>query len=483
MTSADSKQTLRALFAPQVDDALGRQRDDTDTLPTLERRVELYLRAVHGARPATEEQRADARRRILEAMTVDMAETSTVARATVSQETQALRKATANTSQGSRLLDVLRDALIRPLMTPIVTGGPWRLAAISFATLVFAGVAWSAVWFYAARAAESVIASWVDSEAKSGRAYSCGSQGIGGFPVRIELSCVGLNVTLANAAQPTLIVNELQTVVSPLAPHTLVTTINGPISVRSNQSATLVGDWSRARLTLQSSPDSLRQVSLALDEPTFSRLSRGSKEPVFVGGRLEFGAAPAGISDIKIVAHATGVSFPEGDPITAQPFLADISAVLRNLPKSPERLAVLLHNWQSRGGSLEVIEARIQQGDAVAMGTGQLRLNDAGRIEGVLSVAATDTYQQLARTYSLDAKSGTRERERIAQSLLSDSRSQSRSLGTPETAQPADRRSADERYRPQTMQRQAEKMEIPIRFVDGRVYLEFTPIGEIAPLF
>jgi hypothetical protein len=478
MTSVDSKQTLCALFAPQVDDELGRQRDESDTLPTIERRVELYLRAVHGARPATEEQRADARRRILEAMAVDMAnalETSTMARATVNQETQALSKATVNTSQSSRLVNILRDALIWPLLTPIGTGSPWRFAAISFATLVFAGVAWSAVWFYAARAAESVIASWVDSEAKSGRTYSCGSQGIGGFPVRIELSCVGLNVTLANAAQPTLIVNELRTVVSPLAPHTLVTTINGPISVRSNQSATFVGDWSRAQLTLQSSPDSLGQVSLALDEPTFSRLSGDNKKPVLVGGRLELGAVPAGISGIKIVAHATGVSFPEGDPITAQPFLADISAVLRNLPKSPARLAVLLHDWQSRGGSLEVTEARIQQGDAVAIGAGQLRLNDAGRIEGALSVAATDTYQQLARTYSLDAKSGTRERERIAQSLPADSRSRSRSLGTPETAQPADR--------PQTMQRQAGKMDIPIRFVDGRVYLEFTPIGEIAPLF
>ena len=48
---------------------------------------------------------------------------------------------------------------------------------------------WTGFWKFAADKAQQTIDGWRAREAKSGRIYDCGSQTVGGFPFRIEVTC------------------------------------------------------------------------------------------------------------------------------------------------------------------------------------------------------------------------------------------------------------------------------------------------------
>jgi hypothetical protein len=284
------------------------------------------------------------------------------------------------------------------------------------------------------------------------------------------------------STQSTMVINakSLTTVASLFHPDTYVTEISGPVSITdSNQSATVVGNWALAQLTLNGKAAAkANKVSLVLDNPEIYRVASGKDKPLLAGGRLELDANTTSGSDINIAAHAIDVSVPEGGPITSRPFVANIAAILRNPgAKSAQSLAETLQDWQSRGGHIDVAEARIQQGDAVATGSGHIGLNLNGGLEGSVHLDASGPYRQLAQSYLRDGNSGAHEREQMAQAYLGQPRVQTRSLGgSPEAPAPV---------RPQPLLKPAQgaKLDIPIRFVNGAVYLGSTGLGAIPPLF
>ena len=489
MMKTESMRTLAAILAPEDEES--QSAAAPGALPGLEERVELFLRALHGSREVTALERADARRRILDAMAADLAGepdsyvVQSVKSASATSSAAAIAPARAARAAGpsalSRAWDVLREALLWPLM--ISSGGhPMRLVGVACALLLVAGGGWTGTWFYAAHRTETAIASLVASEAKAGRDYSCGSRSVGGFPLHVEVTCTALQATVAMSEQSTVIINakSLTTVASIFHPNAYVTEISGPVSVTdSNQSATLMGNWSLAQMTLHSKAASPSKVALVLENPEFYRLAQGKDKPLLAGGRLELNADASAGSNIKIAAHAINMSIPEGGPITSRPFVANIAAVFRKTEgQGAQSFAERLRDWQSRGGHIDVADARLQQGDALASGTGQIGLNLNGRLEGSLNLNTTGPYQQLALSYIRDGQSGARKRERLAQSFLGQPRVQTRSLGaTPEDRSPA------ARQRPLLVPAPGANLEIPIRFVDGTVYLGSTGLGALPPLF
>ncbi len=488
MAKFDSKQALLAVLAPEDEDshaaAAERLSADVPSLPSLNERVELFLRAVHGARDATPPERAEARLRILGAMADDLGDHSdhqlTQNFNTVSTAAPR-RPATMASAGGAGILtgiwDVLREALLWPLT--ISAGQPMRLAAVACAALLVVGGGWTATWFYAAHKTETAIASLLDQEAKAGRNYTCGSRSIGGFPLHVEVNCTALQARLAMSDRSTLVVdaNSVRSVASIFSPSTVVTDFGGPVSItRSGQSATVVGNWSLAQLTVQGEAASPSRVSFVLDNAEFNRVGQGSDKPLLAGSRIELNATAASAKVINVAARAIDVSIPDGGPITSRPFVADISAVLHDFAGgTPQMLADRLRDWQARGGHLEIASARIQQGDALATGTGQLALSADGTVEGSLRVSTAGPYEQLAQSYIRDGRSGAHKREQLAQSFLGRARIQTRSLGAPASELPTEKQ--------QAMPQQAGNLQLPIRFVDGAVILGATNLGEIPPLF
>src|SRR5215207_9656516 len=76
------------------------------------------------------------------------------------------------------------------------------LIALPLAIVVALGVAWTALWFYAAGEAETRLNDWQAQQAKGGRAFTCASRSVGGYPFRIEVTCAGVAVELKDAQPP-----------------------------------------------------------------------------------------------------------------------------------------------------------------------------------------------------------------------------------------------------------------------------------------
>ena len=80
-------------------------------------------------------------------------------------------------------------------------------------------------------------------------------------------------------------------------------------------------------------------------------------------------------------------SAPGVHPGAVKPINADITAVLRGLSNfSPKPWPVRFRELQAAGGHIDITQARVQQGETIAVGDGSLSLNPQGRLVGKLNV-------------------------------------------------------------------------------------------------
>ena len=103
-------------------------------------------------------------------------------------------------------------------------------------------------------------------------------------------------------------------------------------------------------------------------------------------GRLAEGT-PSDHPVIETMLKMSQGSVQEVHPLLAQPFDADVRAMLSGLkdfaPKPwPERFREI----QAAGGRVEIVQSRIQQGDLIAVAAGTLGLSASGRLDGELQM-------------------------------------------------------------------------------------------------
>lgn len=155
-----------------------------------------------------------------------------------------------------------------------------------------------------------------------------------------------------------------------------------------NQRPTTILNWKSARSSIAGLPDVPQRVALVFDELAVDRIESamqiavGRARHLELHGRLSEKSAP-GQPVIDAALQVTGGSLQDIHPVLLAPFDADISAQLRGLRDLsakpwPERLRQL----QADGGKIEIAQARIQQGDMLAIGAGTLGLSPNGRLDG-----------------------------------------------------------------------------------------------------
>ena len=257
-------------------------------MPTVNERVELFLRAVHGSsREFTAHDRAVARFRILDAMADDPADKINELSGDAVEGIAAAAKARPDllTTRSAHQREPLRDHITRflgPLFFPLgpAAGLQIRFVTASLAVIVLAGAGWTGTWFYGARTTESAIAQWADREAQSGRTYKCGSQSLGGFPLQIEMHCTEPSVKIASEqSSVTADAKEICAVAEILQPDILSVEITGPVSVSERNQPKFLANWTLAHLILNGRPTNPERVSIALDGPNSTELNRSACSP------------------------------------------------------------------------------------------------------------------------------------------------------------------------------------------------------------
>ena len=355
--------------------------------------------------------------------------------------------------------------------------------------IVFALVAgWTGFWKFAASKAQETIEGWRSREAKAGRIYNCGSQTIGGFPFRIEVNCDDASA-LFRSSQPALELKTSSLVVMAQVyqPGLLISEFRGPLTVgESGKSPDIVVDWKVAQSSVRGTPTAPSRVALVFDQPVVDRMNGGNRQNLLrakhieIHGRLAEGSV-ASNPVIEIATQLEQASAPELHPAAAKPIDANVTSILRGLNDfAPKPWSVRFREIQAAGGRIDITQARVQQGDILAVGGGSLSLNGNGRLEGELRVtiagleqflAAIGAQQRVQTSPHMDKLVGVL--DRLAPGLGDVARQQAG----------ANISAGINMLGEQATLEGKRAVTLPLRFNDGAVFLGPIPIGNTPALF
>jgi hypothetical protein len=268
----------------------------------------------------------------------------------------------------------------------------WLIPAL---VLVIIAAGWSAFWFYAADRARETIAGWIEREARGGRVYACGSQALGGFPFRIEFHCNLASAVLEKTRPPLkLSATHIHAAVQVYQPTLVIAEIEAPLKVVGPDQQ-MTANWSLAQVSLRGTPRNPQRVSFTAEKFSLDRSGTGKPDRVFTAekGQLHGRLASGTVRDdpvIDVAASLKAATATSWHPALAQPFdfEGDTRLIgLRNF--QPKSWSERFKEIQLSNGRIEVRNARLKQGDMLAIATGNLKLTKQGYLEGDLVVTAT----------------------------------------------------------------------------------------------
>jgi hypothetical protein len=363
----------------------------------------------------------------------------------------------------------------------------WRYIALLVLVAALIG-GWSWFWNYAAGNADANIEGWRAREAQAGRVYACGTQSIGGYPFRFELSCDHATA-LFNGNEPPLEIKSQGILIAAQVyqPTLLIGEFHGPLTIaNAGQAPDFEVNWKLAQSSLRGTPAAPERVSLVFDLPVVDRVSGGSQQHVLTAKHIEIHGRIAGgsVSDnpvIELALQLDKASAPGLAPAAAAPLDADITAVLRGLKDfAPKPWPARFREIQAAGGGVEIGQARVQQGETLAVGSGSLSINANGRLDGQLRVTVAGieallnsigVQQMVQASPTMDKLSGAL--DRLSPGLGNVARQQ---IGANISA-------GVNMLGEQTTLEGRQAVTLPLRFNDGAISLGPIPLGTAPALF
>jgi hypothetical protein len=357
-----------------------------------------------------------------------------------------------------------------------------------FIGLVVLAILWTALWFRASNVTQETLQGWFDREARTGRLYTCASPQIGGFPFRIEVHCAPAAMEW-RSTQPPIFAETAGMLVAAnvYQPSLLISEFEGPLTMADGLGRpNFTANWKLLQTRVRGAPALPERVSIAMDEPTFERVTPSGNEKLFnaahaeLHGRIIEGSA-AGNPVIDLVLKLADATAPSINPLTAKPFDADITFVLRGLKDfSPKPWPDRFREMQAAGGRIDISHARAQQGESIALATGSLTLAENGHLEGqlLITVAGLD---RLLPALGLDK-------------LVAPGGKVDRFAGTLDRFMPGLGNVARERagqgiaagiglLGEQTQLEGRRAVVLPLRISNGEMFLGALAVGQINPLF
>ncbi len=363
--------------------------------------------------------------------------------------------------------------------------------------VVVLAAAWCGGWYYAASVADSTLAGWVEREAAAGRVYNCGSQGITGFPFRIQAHCAEASAALKTIQPPFVVAaNEVTFTAQVYHPTTLVGEITSPVTVAApgETAPSFVATWSLGRMSVSGFPPNPDSFTVDIDHLHLDHGTGASAVTWFAADNAQLSAQiVAGSANNKPVVdtalHFTAAIAPTLHRVTADPLQGDIDVVIHGLNDLlPKPLAERFREMRANGGSIEIKALRLERTDAVVVGAGTITVNEHGRLDGTVNVAIAGI-ENIVPLLGID--------QIIDQGV-------SRMTGT--NGQPGQGIAALDRLVPglsgvvrqgaaasviDNIKKMGQQTEIdkkpatilPLRISDGSVYLAMFRVGAIPPLF
>jgi hypothetical protein len=486
MTENKSERTLLAILALEPEDGVSSETDvqafAAGSPPTLNARVEMYLRAMHDS-GAGAQNHTDARDRILAAMATDLE--NDAGRSGMGWGAAFIDEATGFFDRARKASHPAfrRTAAVRPSRSLQRTG---VFAAMTAALLV---CCWSGAWFYALHSLNTTIAGWRVWEGKSGRQYSCNSEDAGGYPFRVVMMCADPKATIVTEGGTFIVqAKELQFVADVFNPSVIVSRIKGPVSFAElDRPDAFLGSWSHAQATVYGPHPTPDGFSIELADVKLEHVSHDVTEAVVSAEHVAFLARLNLTANRKpaydLMTEISGGIIPLGPPIASRPFAARIKAVLREVGNmTPKPLPARIREWQRNGGLVEMTSVDVHGSSANANAQGTIALSASGGIEGTLELFGEE-YDRLFEAFTgNNPASGTS--DQLAATETDGSREvATRSLRAGEVASERLHAGIPTQSSPETRLPNKSRRLPAIRFVDGAAYFGSILLGRLPPCF
>jgi len=363
---------------------------------------------------------------------------------------------------------------------------------VPLAVVIGLAVAWCGVWYYAAGVANRTLAGWMASEAAAGRVYTCGSEGIAGFPLGIQVRCVQAAAAFKTTQPPfDLAATDITFKAQVWRPTVLVGDVVGPVTVAEpGQAPSFIANWASARMRVNGLPPNPEALSINVERP---HLDRGSGGAVFTAddAQLEARIVSGSIQNhpvVDVTLHFTSVAAPTVHRLLAEPLRGDLEVVLRGFKDLEQKpLAERFRELHDNNGAIELKSLRLQRADAILVGSGTVTVNASGRLDGMLQVSVYGLdavipqlgidraiQQQIDRL----AGAGQAEQGLAVLNQLVPGLGNAVRQGTTATVVDNIRKMGKP-----TQIDDKPAVALPLRLADGAAYLGIIRIGEIPPLF
>jgi len=359
------------------------------------------------------------------------------------------------------------------------------------ATIVAIAVIWVWLWYYAATVADRTLAGWLQREAAAGRVYSCGSQSFGGFPFKLDVHCRDVGVEV-KTAQPAYAVAARTAIFGAAIwhPTRLVGNVVGPLTfAEQGQAPRFSADWVHGQITVSGIPPNPESASFLLANPHLDRITIAvAHDDIFKAGRIEAtGRVTAGAPNnhpvIEVTLHIDQAVAPALHPSLAEPVDISLDAFVRGFADlAPKPWPDRVREMQEGGGGIDVKVIRIAQGNTIIIaGTGTLTVNDHGKLDGVLGLAVAGIERIVPLlaidrliAQGIDRLSGSDSvLDRLAPAISGAIRESANASVIENLKKMGQQTSIDGRP----------AVALPLRLVDGTIYLGVLPVGQIPSLF
>jgi hypothetical protein len=357
------------------------------------------------------------------------------------------------------------------------------LLFLPFALVVLLAIAWTGLWFYAAARAKAEMAAWREREWQAGRFQDCASQSIGGYPFRIEVSCGAATFEVKGTPTLELKLPRLLAAVQIYDPALVISEFTGPLDISEpNHPPNYVVNWSLGQASIRGLPSKVERASLVLEAPTVRDPRIVGNDTVLRAQHLELHGREASGSTpnnplIESVLQVSAVVAENLHPLAAKPIDAEVATVLRGVSDvAPKPWPARFKEWQARDGQIEIVKARVQQEDVIAVGAGTLKLTARGGLDGNLQVTVVGIEKVLKmfdiERFMSEGQIGATisALDRLIPGLGGIAR---------QSAAPGLVAALGQR----TVLEGKPAVAFPVRFVDGTIFLGPFQVAQISPLF
>jgi hypothetical protein len=278
-----------------------------------------------------------------------------------------------------------------------------------FALLLLLALGWTGLWLYGRQRVSQELDSLIARQASNGRIWACPDRRIGGYPFRIDVSCVkptfGSDRRAGGEVSGTLerIVVTAQTAGALDLAH-VVATFEGPLVVNAEGFGTTTTTWKSALASFRGHHRRLDRFSLTIAEPAVSLQPTGGQSVRMSAAGLEAhvreGVSPTEPGAYDMAIRLNNASLPPLDEVmrTTDVLNLFLDGKLLNLPGIDRRdWWATVENWRAAGGTFRVEKFSLAKGAPRLEAKGDLRLDALKRIEGRLDASFVNAGPLLAQ--------------------------------------------------------------------------------------